>query len=224
MTEPSTAEICARFRGMYVPAITDAMYELGMPELVLPSTLRPLFPEQSFVGIAFTIEGADIVPQVPWEEGAQRIASYLEVFEEITPDTVLVSKNASGPVGHFGELTGNSALERGCVGVVLDGNLRDTGGIREIGLQVFYRDVSPLTAIGRWEMIAHQEPVTIGTVTVHPGDLVIADFDGIAVVPKSDILAVLERAEEIIEIEKQVRADMRRGVSPLQGLNEHGHI
>ena len=101
MTEPSTAEICARFRGMYVPAITDAMYELGMPEPVLPSSLRPLFPEQSFVGIAFTLEGAEIAPQVSWDEGAQRIASYLEVFEEITPDTVLVSKNASSHVGHF---------------------------------------------------------------------------------------------------------------------------
>jgi regulator of RNase E activity RraA len=224
MSEPTTAEICARFRGMYVPAITDAMYELGMPEPVLPSWLRPLFPEQSFVGIAFTIEGAEIDPHVSWDEGARRIASYLEAFEEITPDTVLVSKNATGHVGHFGELTGNSAHERGCVGVVLDGNLRDTAGLREIGLQVFYRDVSPLTAIGRWEMVAHQQPVTIGDVTVHPGDLVIADFDGIAVVPKDDILAVLERAEEIVEIERQVRADMRRGISPLQGLNEHGHI
>lgn len=54
MTVPSTPEICDRFRGMYVPAITDAMYELGMPEPVLPSSLRPLFPEQSFVGIALS--------------------------------------------------------------------------------------------------------------------------------------------------------------------------
>lgn len=224
MTELSTAEICDRFRGMYVPAITDAMYELGMREQVLPSVLRPLFPERSFVGIAFTVEGAEIVPPVSWEEGTVRIASYLEAFETITPDSVLVSKNTGNLVGHFGELTGNSAMERGCVGVVLDGNLRDSTGIREIGLQVFYRDVNPLSGIGRWEMIAHQKPVTIGAVTVYPGDLVIADFDGIAVVPQSDILAVLARAEEIIGIEKKVRADMRRGISPLQGLSEHGHI
>ena len=69
MTEPTTAEICARFRGMYVPAVSDAMYELGMPEPVLPTALRPLFPEQSFVGIAFTVEGVEIVPAVSWDEG-----------------------------------------------------------------------------------------------------------------------------------------------------------
>ncbi len=57
-----------------------------------------------------------------------------------------------------------------------------------------------------------------------PMPAVVADFDGIAVVPKADIIAVLERTEEIVEIEKTVRSDMRRGVSPLQGLTEHGHI
>ena len=213
MTELSTAEICVRFRGMYVPAVTDAMYELGMCEQVLPSALRPLFPERSFVGIAFTVEGVEIVPPVSWEEGTERIASYLEAFEEITPDSVLVSKNTGNLVGHFGELTGNTAMEHGCVGVVLDGNLRDSAGVREIGLQVFYRDVNPLSGIGRWEMIAHQEPVTIGAVTVHPGDLVIADFDGIAVVPKSDILTVLSRAEEIVTRSRRGSPSMRSSPS-----------
>lgn len=224
MNAPTTAEICSRFRGMYVPAVSDAMYELGLPEPVLPSTLRPLFPERSFVGIAFTVEGVEIVPPVSWDEGKERIASYLEVFQQLTPDSVMVSKNIGDLVGHFGELTGNSAVEHGCVGVVLDGNLRDTTGLREIGLQVFYRDVNPRSGMGRWEMVSHQQPVTIGDVTVHPGDLVIADFDGILVVPQADTLRVLERAEEIVGIERDVRADMRLGMSPLEGLAKHGHI
>ena len=90
MTELSTTEICDRFRGMYVPAVTDAMYELGMREQVLPSALRPLFPERSFVGIAFTVEGAQIEPPVSWEEGTVRIASYLEAFEEIRDKVLTV--------------------------------------------------------------------------------------------------------------------------------------
>lgn len=224
MSEPTIAEICDRFRGMYVPAVSDAMYELGMPEPVLPSALRPLFPERSFVGIAFTVEGAEIVPAVSWDEGEQRIASYLEVFQQLTPDSVMVSQNTGDLVGHFGELTGNSAMRHGCVGVVLDGNLRDTAGLREIGLQVFYRDVNPRSGMGRWEMVAHQRPVTIGDVTVHPGDLVIADFDGVLIVPQENILAVLTRAEEIVGIERKVRDDMQLGMSPLEGLAKHGHI
>jgi len=224
VSTPTSAEVCERFRRMYLPAVSDALYELGLPEQVLPSSLRPLLPDQSFVGIAFTLEGAEIVPPVSWDEGKVRIASYLEVFSQLSADSVIVSKNTGSFVGHFGELTGNSAMRHGCVGVVLDGNLRDTFGLREIGLQVFYRDVNPRNGIGRWEMVSSGQPVTIGDVTVCTGDLVIAEFDGVLVVPQAHILTVLAKAEEIVGIEQLVRDDMREGVSPLEGLARHGHI
>ena len=218
------AELCTRYRALYMPAVCDALYELGMPEQVLPSRLRPLFSEQRMVGEAFTVEGHSI-GSIGWEAGLRRIRSYLEVFEQLTPDSVMVSVTPpSSRVGHFGELTANAAKEKGCVGVVLDGNLRDTEGIRDIGLQVFYRDLSPLNAIGRWEMIASQQTVTIGSTNVDPGDIVIAEFDGILVVPRDDAERVLEKSEEIANAEEQVRSEMREGVSPLAGLDKHGHI
>jgi regulator of RNase E activity RraA len=161
-----TADLCARYRALYMPAVCDALYHLGLPEQVLPTSLRPLFPERRIVGIAFTVRGQAIEPRVAWEPGIERIRSYLRVFERLEPDSLLVHVNGSSVVGHFGELTANSARERGCVGCILDGNLRDVEGLREIGFQVFYRDLSPLNAIGRWEMVAAQEPVTIGQVTV----------------------------------------------------------
>src|SRR5262245_21252548 len=146
---------------------------MGLDERVLPSSLRPLFPESRIVGEAFTVEGHDI-PRVGWDEGIERMRSYLEVFERLTPDSVLVSTTPGGKVGHFGELTANAARSHGCVGVILDGNLRDIEGLRAIGFQVFYRDLSPLNGIGRWEMIASQQPVSIGGVVVAPGDIVFA--------------------------------------------------
>ena len=72
-------------------------------------------------------------------------------------------------MGHFGELTANAARAHGCVGMILDGNLRDIEGLRAIGFPVFYRDLSPLNGIGRWEMTASQQPIAIGGVTVQPG-------------------------------------------------------
>jgi regulator of RNase E activity RraA len=219
-----TTELCSRYRALYMPAVCDALYGLGLPEQVLPTTLRPLFAEQRVAGVAFTVRGQAIEPRIGWDEGIERIRSYLEMFEQLTPDSLLVHVNGSSPVGHFGELTANSAKQHGCVGCILDGNLRDIEGLREIGFQVFYRDLSPLNAIGRWEMVALQEPVTIGTVTVHPGDVVIAEFDGILVVPEAEAERVLLEAEEIVAAEAQVRAEMREGVPPLEGLRRHGHI
>ena len=217
-------EMCRRYRALYMPAVCDAMYALGLPEQVLPSGLRPLFPEQRMVGEAFTVQGRAL-PSVGWDAGSERMKSYLQMFERLTPNTVLVSVTPpDSNVGHFGELTGNSAQEHGCVGVVLEGNLRDTEGLREIGLQVFYRDLSPLNGIGRWEMASSQQPVKVGSVTVNPGDIVFGEFDGILVVPRNEAERVLLEAEKIASSEKEVRKDMRAGVSPERGFEKHGHI
>lgn len=223
MTIP-TNEMCQRYRRLYLPAVCDAVYSLGMEEKVLPSSLRPLFPEQRVAGIAYTVRGQAIEPTIDWDSGVERISSYLEVFDQLPTDSVLVSVNPDSHVGHFGELTGNSAKARGCVGVILDGNLRDIEGLREIGLQVFYRDLSPLNAIGRWEMVASQVPVSIGGVTISPGDVVVGEFDGILVIPAADAERVLVRAEEIVGSEALVREEMRSGESPLASLERHGHI
>ena len=219
-----TAELCARYRRLYVPAVCDALYWMGLPEQVLPSYLRPLFPEQRIAGIAYTIRGEPIQPHIERDPGIERITSYLEMFKQLKPDSVLISVNPDSHVGHLGELTGNSAQRHGCVGVILDGNLRDIEGLRDIGLQVFYRDLSPLNAIGRWEMVASQVPVTIGDITIRPGDVVLAEFDGILVIPAADAERVLVRAEEIVGAEELVRAEMQAGESPLSSLNRHGYI
>lgn len=223
MTIPA-GELCERFRRLYVPAICDALYRLGLPEKVLPSGLRPLLPEHRIAGVAYTILGRPIEPAVGWEAGIERIASYLRVFEELPRLSVLVSVNPGSEVGHFGELTANAARARGCAGVVLDGNLRDVAGLRDIGFQVFYRDLSPLNAIGRWEMEASQVPVSIDGVTVRPGDVVVGEFDGLVVVPGDQAEMVLETAEGIVGSETDVRREMRAGESPLASLQRHGHI
>ena len=219
-----TDELCARYRRLYMPAVCDALYWMGLPEQVLPTYLRPLVPETRVAGIAYTVQGAPIEPHVEREAGIERIGSYLEMFQRLSPDNVLVSVNPDSHVGHFGELTGNSAQRHGCVGVILDGNLRDIEGIRQIGLQVFYRDLSPLNAIGRWEMVASQVPVTIGDVTIHPGDVVLAEFDGILVIPAADAERVLIHAEEIVGAEELVREEMQAGESPMASLERHGYI
>jgi regulator of RNase E activity RraA len=217
-------ELCERYRRLYMPAVCDALFQLGMDEHVLPSFLRPLFPEQRIVGEAYTVEGRDIEPRVGWDEGIVRMRPYLDMFEQLTPDSLLVSTTPGGKVGHFGELTGNSAQAHGCAGVVLDGNLRDIEGLRAIGLQVFYRDLSPLNGIGRWEMVASQQPVTVGDVVVSPGDIVFGEFDGILVIPRADATTVLDKAEEIVGAERLVRAEVQGGDSPWSSFERHGHI
>ena len=217
------SKLCQRYRAVPVPVVCDALYALGMPEQVLPSGLRPLFPETRIVGEAYTVLGRAIGP-VSWDEGIPRIESYLRIFEELTPDSIIVSVNPASTVGHFGELTANAAQSKGCQGVILEGNLRDTEGLRNIGFQVFYSDLSPTNAIGRWEMEASQVAVSIGGVTVNPGDIVVADFDGIVIVPRGDSERVLLEAESIDAAEASVRGEAAEGIPPMASFEKHGHI
>jgi len=89
---------------------------------------------------------------------------------------------------------------------------------------VFFRDLSPLNAIGRWEMVGHQVPVEIGGVTINPGDLIFAEFEGVVAVPQERIVEVLEKAEEITQAESLVRSEVQSGSTPLESFNRHGHI
>ncbi len=87
----SREDLCRRFRELWVPVVCDAMYQLGIAEPVLPSWLRPLIPDQRIAGIAFTVLGRGINPPVAWDEGVERISSYLHVFEQLQPDDLMVS-------------------------------------------------------------------------------------------------------------------------------------
>jgi regulator of RNase E activity RraA len=217
-------EMCTRFRAIPTPVICDAMYDLGIPEQVLSNRLRPLLPTKRMVGAAFTLIGRAIVPHVGWDDGIPRMQPYLRIFEELESDSVIVSVNPDSAVGHFGELTANAAKARGCQGVILDGNLRDTEGLLRIGFQVFFSDLSPLNGIGRWEMAQKQIPVTIDGVSISPGDIIVGDFDGVIVVPRAEAERVLIEAESVDAAEAKVRAEAAEGISPMQSFERHGHI
>ena len=112
MTIP-TAELCARYRRICVSVVCDALYEFGLPERVLLSALRPLLPDVRMAGIAYTPQGRAIRPEVGCDRGVERVKSYLQMFNELEPDWVVVLSNPDSEVGHFGELSGNAALKRG---------------------------------------------------------------------------------------------------------------
>ena len=73
-------------------------------------------------------------------------------------------------------------------------------------------------------MAATQVPVTIGDVEIRPGDVIHADFDGILVIPATEAEQVLLDSETVMAGEDLVRADMREGLSPAEGLEKHGYI
>ena len=116
------------------------------------------------------------------------------------------------------------ASRRGCVGAVVDGGIRDTAFIRSTGFPIFHRFTSPADAVGRFNIVDFNCPVTIGGVRVEPGDYVFGDEDGVVIVPSALTLEVLEKAERMLVRESKNPQFARRGKGPRRPLSRAREI
>ncbi len=105
---------------------------------------------------------------------------------------------------------------------MIDGGCRDTRFILDEGFPVFARHVTPEDSTWRWQVSATQVPVTIGTVTVSPGDWVVGDDDGVVVVPAAVAEDVLAEAERKTATESAIRRAVREGATPLEAYERYG--
>jgi regulator of RNase E activity RraA len=127
------------------------------------------------------------------------------------PARVLMVDIGGAAISTFGGLAASAASGREAAGVVIDGGCRDVDEIQATGLWLASRWVTPVTGKTRLKLQALGEPVTIGGVAVHEGDLVVGDDTGIVVVPRAEVGRAVEEAERILEIDLAVERGIREG-------------
>jgi regulator of RNase E activity RraA len=200
-----------RYGKLSTPVVFDVLDKMGFPNQTLAAEIRPLDPAKMAVGPAFTILGE------PVADGTDYGAAAFEMFRQIIHGSVLVMAGSGHRVaGPWGENASISAQLAGARGMVTDTGTRDASAIVELGFPVFSRYISPVFMSGRFAVVGHQQPIRMdGQVTAHvnvsPGDLVVADRDGVVIVPQQLAVRVLEAAEELERIEQLIRAALRTG-------------
>lgn len=205
MTHPTTDELCRRYRALYVPAIADVLDDFGLWHQVMTDVL-PLTLDMTVAGVAFTAIGR------PERSVDRSIRLGARMIDELSAGEVAVFDCADDrTVGHWGELLTNGAVARGAVGAVIDGGIRDTRAIMELGFPVFHKFRAARDAKGRWNVVDMQQPIVCGGVPVHPGDIIVGDADGVIVVPKDMAEEVLVEAEKTVSIETEIRDRVRAG-------------
>lgn len=136
-------------------------------------------------------------------------------------DIIVIAHNGRIDAAGWGGILSLGAKQRKVAGIVIDGACRDIDESREFGLPVYGKTAVPITARGR--VIEHEwnVPVELAGVPVSPGDLVIADGSGVAVIPKARAAEIVSTAEQIAAKEKLMAADVRAGrpVSEVMGAN-----
>jgi 4-hydroxy-4-methyl-2-oxoglutarate aldolase len=203
---------------VYTAAVADVLDSLGYPNQTLPPEIAPLRPGARVAGPAFVVEGRPR-PGLAYEHSIRRI---LAMLGAVPPAHVAVYATNDRTCAQFGELSATSLQARGAAGVVLDGGCRDVDFIVHSGFPVFARFTTPQDSVPRWEVVDWGHEVSIGDVRVATGDLVLADSDGVVVIPAEVEAEVVGRAEAVVSTENEVRRAVREGMAPLEAFDRFG--
>lgn len=203
--------------------VADVFDDLGQRPLVLREDLVPLARGARFAGPAYTVTGRT---QDYTGGDREKLGAIDAMPEGCVP--VWAGQDIRG-VCCFGDLLATSMQARGVVGVVVDGGVRDAAFLASMGLPILSRFLTPAQAIGRWKVVAVQEPVEVAgaiddRVVVHPGDLVVADEDGVVIVPEAMVDDVAERAAAWASGEEAARVEIAAGMPLLTALERFGHL
>ena len=194
-------------QNLYTSVISDSLDDLGFRDQAMRENIRPVLPEARLAGWARTMACVDIfhVMENPYAMEIEAVDSML------AGEVAVVSTGESVRNGPWGELLSTASQARGARGAVVDGLIRDVRKIQEIGFPVFATGMKPVDSKGRGVMLDYNVPVMCGGILVHPGDLVVADFDGIVVVPRSAVPETIHLATDKASRESNTRRELMEG-------------
>ncbi|MHB2167338.1 RraA family protein [Alsobacter sp. R-9] len=213
-----TDEITRRLKACYTGVVHDVMRAMGLRDFTFPAELRPLFPEESLAGPAFTIDGR----VDPRADAHETLLQWTGLLSKARPGTIWVSQPNDRVVAHMGELSAETLKNKGVLGCVADGYVRDVNFLIAMGFQTWSRGHTPRDIVGYWLPRAVDVDIRIGDVIVAPGDYLLGDRDGLVRVPKAIAAEVVEKAETAIATENKVRTAILSGVDPQEAYLRFG--
>jgi len=209
----------AALRGaLYSAVVADVLDSLGFREQVASLDLRRIGGQGLLLGRAKTTVWEEVFGNdpKPYELELQAVDTCQ------TDDVLIAAAGGSKRSGIWGELLSTAALRRGCAGVLVDGAVRDVAPMNALGFLVFAASVCPRDSLHRQRVVAVDVPIEFGGVTIHPGDLLLADDDGLVVVPRAVEEEALGKAWEKVTAENRVRDEIRAGASVTEVFKKYG--
>ena len=203
---------------LYSAVVSDALDGLGYKRQSPRLPFKPFTANQLLVGRCKTTLWVEMahVDSRPYE-------LELKAVDDCQTDDVLIAA-AGGSVrsGIWGELLTTAAKNRGCVGAIIDGAIRDVGKIRAMQFPVYARETCVYDSLNRQRVVDVDVPVELDGVAFHPGDLVFADEDGVVVVPQIVEHEAIRRAWEKVHAENIVRDSIRNGLKAAEAFAKYG--
>ena len=209
-----------RFRHVEVASVSDALEQVTGRRMYMTHRMRPLFSSK-FAGLPVTV----LLKKDESQRGSGALKGMLEAIDAGAPGSVYVMVVEDGnDIAGMGGLMGTAMASRSFAGAVIDGGVRDVAYLRKIAFPVFALGIVPSTSVNHYRFAGSNIPVTCDGVPVQPSDIVVADNDGVVVVPRDQAKAVIGVAEGMDFKEHSMYATIEKFRSILKAVEEFGRI
>jgi len=210
--------LTARLAACYTGAVHDVLRMMGHERVVLPHDIKPLDPTRKLAGPVWTVSGHIDRTKTRHET----LLGWCTLLAKAPAGHVVVCQPHNREVALMGELSAQTLAARGVLGYVVDGGSRDTELVLEQKFPVWCSFLTPSDIVARWIPDAYGAPIDIGGVTISTGDFLLADRDGVVIVPKAIAEEVVRRTEEVVSTESDMRKALVGGMDPVQAYNTYG--
>ena len=211
-------KITKQLEQCYTGVVNDVLRQEGIKNKVLPQSIRPLIKNKAICGPIWTVSG-----HVDTSAGDhESLLAWTGFLSKAPKDHVVVCQPNDSRVAHMGELSAETFKFRGIKGYVVDGGIRDSEFITDIGFQVYHRYFTPLDVVGYWLPDGFDVPITIGDVEIFPGDYLLADTDGVIIIPREEAQHVARLSVEAMNKESLVRKAILAGGDPQEAYQKYG--
>jgi regulator of RNase E activity RraA len=207
------------YRHVEVASVSDALEQVSGRPMYMSHRMRPVFPAK-FAGFALTI-------QLNKEENRDPAAlqGMLAAIDQGGPNSVWVMVVQDGAdIAGMGGLMGTAMAARNYSGAVIDGGVRDVAYLQKIAFPVYALGIVPSTSVSHYRFVGANIPVVCDGVPVTSGDIVVADADGVVVVPRFRAVEVLALAQEMDFKEHSMYATIEKLKSIVEAVKQFGRL
>jgi regulator of RNase E activity RraA len=198
-------EIVEKFKKFSTCNVSDALDKIGLKSGIWG--INPFYECKKIVGTALTMR---LTAEGMTKNTSHLGADVIDIGEE--GDIIVIDNAGRLDQNCWGGILTHAAQQKGIEGVVIDGAFRDVDELKELKYPVYARGVIPRTARGRFIQESYNKVIQCGGVQVRPGDIVMADENGIVIVPKEKAEEVLEISEELLQKEESMVKQLKEGI------------
>lgn len=213
-------ELIEGFKLTEVASVADAMEQLYGQRAYMHHDMRPLFPTK-FAGRAVTVQ----LNREENSDGSAALQGMLDTIDESPAGSVYVMVVQDGlNYAGIGGLMSTAMKYRGFAGAVVDGGMRDTPQVTRLQFPVFSRGIVPSTTVNHYRFGGRNVQLECAGVTVRPNDIVVADLDGVAVVPAEHAADVLKKAQQLDDSEHSMLPFIEKYKSIREAVRRFGRL